>query len=147
MSNRNLFILVGGLFVVLPILSIVAINSWFENRFVQLENFADTELVFQQWELAEGLNTCNFNITKEKKLVTTAHPNEIWARTPDAWQKGTNAHAITEPKGFTDQVYLGFIRPTERVFVNYKENQPNYEVFSTNTLALQIPLGICNLFR
>ena len=146
-SNRRLYLVLGGLVVFLPILALIAISAWFEARFVQLETFADTELVTQHWELGEGLNTCNFNITKEKHLVTTAHPNEIWARTPDAWQKGANAHRVTEPKGITDEVYLGFVRPTERVFLNHKENRSNSDVYINNTVALQIPLSICDLFR
>lgn len=147
MSNRRLYTVIGGLVLLTPILSLFAISAWFETRFVQLEHFADTELVSEHWEFGHGLNTCKFNITKEKHVVTTAHPNEIWARTPDARQKGTNAHLVTEPKGATDEIYLGFIRPTERVFLNHKDNRPNTDVYINNTVALLIPLSVCDLFR
>lgn len=147
MSNKKLLILFAGLFFSIPILFLILLLVWFETNFTQLEAFEDTRVVTQDWEIGEALNTCKFDFAQEKILETRAHPNEIWERTPKARQKGYNAHLVTEPNGATDRVYAGFIVSTERVFINYKENDPKYDIYVKNSLSFLFPRDFCDRFR
>ncbi len=147
MSNKKLLLIFAGLFFSIPILFLLLLLVWFETNFTQLEEFEDTQVVTQDWEIGEALNTCKFDFAQEKILETRAHPNEIWERTPKARQKGYNAHLITEPNGATDKVYAGFIVSTERVFINYKEHDPKYDVYVKNSVSFIIPRDFCDRFR
>ena len=147
MTNRNLLIFSAATLLLIPLLLLVSFTIWFESRYAQLEDYEDSHLVSQRWRMGDTTNSCHFDLVKEKNITTFAHPNEIWSRSPNAWQQGKNAHSITEPRGIYDEVYFGFLIRHERVFLSYKENQADSTVFVRNAVRIKISQPICDFYR
>lgn len=147
MSNRKLFTFLGSILFSIPVLMLLFIFVWFQTQFVQLEDWDDTFLLSQSWQIGEGLNGCRLDITQKKRLSSFAESNYIWDRVPNAWQKGIDANQVTQPKRVPDKVYAGFITNTERVFVNDRDPGRETIVLTKNSLNFLIHPTLCKLFK